>query len=296
MNTDRGVLMFAHNNLEIDYFRLAVVNSLLIKKNMNQHNISVVTDQHSYDYALGTLGADLINLAISNVILVEKDPDFKSKNIRTYKDTSHTAKPLPFYNLNRADAYDLSPYTETLLIDTDYLVLSDLLNQCWAHNNELMMNYQYQDIMSERYMPELDRLNGLGIPLYWATVVYFRKSDHCRTFFNLAKHVQQNAQYYKELYRWKGNLFRNDHSFSIAAHMVSGFLEKGVPQLPVKLYKTFDTDDVLRANSANSLTLLLEKPRSPGDFIITNWQGLDVHVMNKWAINRVSEELLRYAI
>lgn len=295
MTTDRGILMFAHNNLEIDYFRLAVVNSLLIKKNMGQHNITVVTDQHSYDYGVQTLGLDLINQAISNLVIVEKNPEYKSKNIRTYKDTSHNAKPLPFYNLNRADAYDISPYAETLLIDADYLVLSDLLNQCWSHNNELMLNYQYQDAMSERCMPGLDRLNGLGIPLYWATVVYFRKTDLCRSFFNTAKHVQQNPQFYKDLYRWHGNLFRNDHSFSIAAHMVSGFSEKGIPQLPVKLYKTFDTDDVLRANSATSLTLLLEKPRSPGDFIITNWDGLDIHVMNKWAINRVSEELLAHA-
>jgi hypothetical protein len=295
MNNDRGILMFAHNNLEIDYFRLAVVNSLLIKKNLDEHNITVVTDQHSYDYAVNSLGEELIKSAISNIIMVEKDPAFKARNIRTYKDTSHTAKPLPFYNLNRSDAYDLSPYNETLLIDVDYLVLSDLLNQCWDHNNELMMSWHYQDVMSERQMPELARLNGLGIPMYWATVVYFRKSDHTQTFFNLVRHVKQNPQFYKDLYRWKGNLYRNDFSFSIAAHMVSGFSEKGVPQLPVKLYKTFDTDDVLRANSANSITLLLEKPRSPGDFIITNWQDLDIHVMNKWAINRVSEELLRYA-
>jgi hypothetical protein len=295
MKAECGILMFAHNNLEIDYFRLAVVNSLLIKKNLGQHNITVVTDQYSYDYAISTLGEDLVNHAISNVILVEKDPEYKSRNIRTYKDTSHNAKPLPFYNLNRADAYDISPYQQTLLIDVDFLVLSDMLNQCWSHNNELMMSYEYQDVMSERCMPGLDRLNGLGIPLYWATVVYFRKTDLARSFFTAAKHVQQNPEFYKDLYRWKGNLFRNDHSFSIAAHMVSGFSEKGIPQLPFKLYKTFDTDDVLRANSAKSLTLLLEKPRSPGDFIITNWQDLDIHVMNKWAINRVSEVLLEYA-
>ena len=30
---NKGFLMFAHNNSEIDYFRLAVVNALLIQKN-----------------------------------------------------------------------------------------------------------------------------------------------------------------------------------------------------------------------------------------------------------------------
>ena len=28
----KGVIMFAHNNSEIDYFRLAVVNALLVQK------------------------------------------------------------------------------------------------------------------------------------------------------------------------------------------------------------------------------------------------------------------------
>jgi len=41
--------------------------------------------------------------------------------------------------------------------------------------------------------------------------------------------------------------------------------------------------------------MYLEKPRSPGDFMLTKWQGIDLHIMNKWAINRVSEELLEYA-
>ena len=38
-NNTRGVLMFAHNNTEIDYFRLAVVNALLVQKNLGIKNI-----------------------------------------------------------------------------------------------------------------------------------------------------------------------------------------------------------------------------------------------------------------
>jgi len=36
---NKGFLMFAHNNSEIDYFRLAVVNALLIQKNTGVKNI-----------------------------------------------------------------------------------------------------------------------------------------------------------------------------------------------------------------------------------------------------------------
>jgi len=284
--------MFAHNNAEIDYFKLAVINSLLIQKHLGISNITVVTDPHSYSYAVKSLGEDLIKSAINNLIVVEKDKEFKSQNIRVFKDTSHTAKQLPFYNINRCDAYDLSPYDETILLDVDYLILSDTLNQCWGHNEEIMMNWRYQDIMFDRKDYTLDRLNPFGITMYWATVVYFKKSAYAETFFNLVKHVKNNIAYYKDLYRWSGNLYRNDYSFSIAAHVMSGFVDKGIPQLPTTLYKTFDTDDIHKAIDEKTLIMYLEKPRSPGDFILTKWSGVDLHVMNKWAINRISEEML----
>ena len=294
-SNSRGVIMFAHNNTEIDYFRLAVVNALLVQKNLGIKNVTVVTDPHSLKQGEKTLGKRLIKKAINNIIVIEKDKKFKALNQRLYKDTSHTTKYLPFYNVNRCDAYELSPYDETLLIDVDYLILSDTLNHCWGHNNELMMNWKYQDIMYERKDPSLARLNDMGITMYWATVVYFRKTEYVENFFNIVSHVKNNPQFYKDLYQWQGTLYRNDYSFSIAAHMMSGFVDKGIPQLPTTLYKSFDTDDIHSAVDENTIVMYLEKPRSPGDFMLTKWQGIDLHIMNKWAINRVSEELLEYA-
>lgn len=291
---DRGIIMFAHNNAEIDYFRLAVVNSLLIQRHLGVKNITVVTDPASLEFAEHSLGRELINSAINNIIVVEKDKKFKEQNIRTFKDTSHTAKTLPFYNVNRCDAYELSPYEETILLDVDYLILSDTLNQCWGHNQELMMNWRYQDIMYERKDPTLNRLNDFGITMYWATVVYFRKTPYAESFFNCVKHVKNNRPYYQDMYKWKGYLYRNDFSFSIAAHMMSGFRDRGIPQLPTTLYKTFDTDDIHSAVDDSTLILYLEKPRSPGDFMLTKWSGVDLHVMNKWAINRIGEELINH--
>jgi len=285
--------MFAHNNEEIDYLKLATINAYLIKQNCDVHDITVVTNQHSYDYTVGELGKEFVHNAISNIVITEKDKNFKRANNRLYKDTSHTSKPLPFYNVDRCDAYKISPYDETLLIDADYLILSNNLNSCWGHNNELMMNWSYQDIMSERDDPTLKRLSPSGITMYWATVVYFRKTDFVEQFFKTVEHVRDNREYYQDVYKWPGNLYRNDYSFSVAAHMMGGFVDKGIEQLPVPhLYKTFDTDDVHSAPSKNELVFYLEKPRSLGDFILCKWRGLDVHVMNKWAINRVSEELL----
>lgn len=294
----KGVLMFAHNNVEIDYLKLAIVNSYLIQKNLGltKNQITIVTDSHSLKHTETELSKKVIKGASSNIVIVEKDTDFKHKNIRTFHDTVITSKDLSFYNINRCDAYDISPYDETLLLDVDYLVLSDRLNHCWGHNNEIMMNWEYSDVMFGREYSDLERIGPMGISHYWATVVYFRKTQLTESFFNVAKHVAKNTHYYKDLYKWNGSLFRNDYSFSIAAHVISGFQDRGLPQLPITLYKTFDLDDVHSSPSPNELILYLEKINCPGDFIMTRWKNIDVHIMNKWAINRVAKELLKHAI
>ena len=289
----KGFLIFAHNNEEIDYLKLAAVNARLISDNCGISDVTVVTNKHSYDYTSNTMGEDFLTESFSNIVFVEKDKEFKRSNVRTYKDTSHPAKSLPFYNLDRCDAYELSPYDETILIDADYLILSDVLNSCWGHDNELMMNWSYQDIMVERDDPTLRRLNHTGITMYWATVVYFKKCNFAEQFFKTVKHVRDNRQYYQDVYKWPGNLYRNDYSFSVAAHMLGGFEERGIPQLPLPaLYKTFDTDDIHSVPCKNEIVFYLEKPKALGDFVLTRWKNLDVHVMNKWAINRISETML----
>ena len=82
----KGFMMFAHNNSEIDYLKLAVVNSLLIQKNLGVKNITVVTDPFSLEHAEKTLGKKLIKKAINNIVLVSKDKEFKRKNQRLFKD------------------------------------------------------------------------------------------------------------------------------------------------------------------------------------------------------------------
>ena len=292
----RGIMMFAHNNQEINYLELAIINGLLAQKNLGltADQVTIVTDSSSYDYCKTIMAKDL-ERASTNYILVDTDFEFKYNNTRLFKDTQHTPKVLPFYNINRCNAYDLSPYEETILIDADFLVLSSTLNNCWGHNNELMMNWEYRDAMADRVFPELARLNPLGITMYWATVVYFRKTPEVESFFNMVKHVKDNREYYSELYKFNNGVYRNDYSFSIAAHMWSGYQDKGVPQLPVVLYKTFDNDDIYKM-SGDTLYLYLEKPRSPGDFMLCNWQGIDLHVMNKWALGRISNELRHNAL
>ena len=282
--------MFAHNNTEIDYFRMAVVNAMLIKKHLGV-DVTIVTDQHSYDFVSQTMSANQIDTYVDNIIIKHKDRDFKRTNSKIYRDTTNHQKSLSFYNLDRADAYDISPYDETIMIDADYLILGNTLNSCWGNRNPLMMNYTWQDINFNRKF-DLDRLSVASITQYWATVVYFQKSEHAQSFFTLCKSVRENHSYYKNLYRWPGATFRNDYVFSVAAHMLNGLTDKSVPELPFKLYKSFDFDDIYKVKSHTEISMYLEKPDCAGEYILSNWKDLDLHVMNKWALNRISQQVL----
>ena len=99
-----------------------------------------------------------------------------------YKDTNHTTKPLSFYNKDRADAYELSPNDETILLDADYPVLSNALNNCWGPNNELMMNWSYEDIMYERDDPNTKKITPLVLQCIGQQLCTLKRKL-CRTIF-----------------------------------------------------------------------------------------------------------------
>ena len=134
----RGVLMYAHNNTEIDYFKIACANALMVQKNLGVP-VTLVTDNGSLNWGNKSLGEELVNKCFENVI-VKKVQSFD--NPRSFSDTRHTSKSLQFYNCNHWEAYELSPYDETLFIDADYLIMSSALNGCWGSNNDIMINHQ----------------------------------------------------------------------------------------------------------------------------------------------------------
>ena len=41
----RGILFYAHNNRHIDYGKIALANSCLIKKHMKNNSVTIVTDE-----------------------------------------------------------------------------------------------------------------------------------------------------------------------------------------------------------------------------------------------------------
>ena len=112
---NNGLIFFAHNNPEIDYLKLACVSSSMARYNLGLENITVVTDSNSLEYTSKIINVDKY---IPNIILTDKDQEFKRRNFRNFRDTNHTVKSLSFYNANRCDAFDITPYDETSFLST----------------------------------------------------------------------------------------------------------------------------------------------------------------------------------
>ena len=286
----RGVLMYAHNNTEIDYFKIACANALLVQKNLKVP-VTLVSDEGTVSWGKEALGEDFVNQCFEQIVIVERD--YTYANPRNYSDTSFSSRPLQFYNCKHWQAYKLSPYDETLFIDSDYLIMSSALNNCWGSNKDIMINKTIINIVDTKdsYTKTID---DFGITQYWATVVYFTKSSFSELFFNIVEHIENNYSYFNQLFYFTNRMFRNDNAFSIAVHMLNGFIDSSevISELPIPgLFMSWDRDDILDINGLNDITIYAEKS-TKGTYTLTRLKNQDVHVMNKWAINRFSDKLI----
>ena len=183
----RGILLFGHNNRTIDYGKIALANACLIKKHLKNNSVPLITDEGTVDWLEKSYSKDFIQSKIDNIKVVKRR---MTKNSKRYHDTSYTKKVEQFYNLNRADAYELSPYDETLLIDVDYMIGNSVLDNCWELNYDLQINSDSRDIFASRKLNEFKRIADRSIDFYWATVVFFRKSEENKMFFDLVKIIK----------------------------------------------------------------------------------------------------------
>lgn len=283
--------MYAHNNTEIDYFKIACANALMVQRNLGVP-VTLVTDEGTVDWGRKALGEELVHQCFERVITVDRN--YKFNNPRNFSDTVYSTKNLQFYNCNHWAAYDLSPYNETLFIDADYLIMSDALNNCWGSDNDVMINHTVQSPYGD--LPHTKYIDDFGIRLYWATVIYFKKSELAQHLFSIVQHVQDNYRYYKDLYYFSNGMFRNDNAFSIAVHTMNGFVgtdSLSISQLPItRLLMAWDSGDIHSIPSINDIVLYTEKSESKGTYLLTRLKNTDVHIMNKWAINRFSDRLI----
>lgn len=181
----RGVLIFATNTSDVDYVKIAETNAELIKQHMGLPTTIVQ----------GTRGQNkrLVSGAVTE-----------------------------WHNKGRCDAYELSPYDETLVLDGDYLVFDDSLLKVLdtvedyaIPHKHIYINEQANDTMGKY---------ALG-PMLWATIIAFKRTEKARLLFELSRMIQNNYAYYRALYKLHPGPFRNDATFTIADRIVNGYSE-----------------------------------------------------------------------
>jgi hypothetical protein len=263
---------------------MSVISGGLAKKHLKK-SVSLVTDKFTIDWMKDSQIYDIANTVFEHIIVVEKPQTNNSRKL--YDGTDNVV--VPFINSNRSSAWELTPYDRTLLIDSDYLIFSNRLSEYWNVDSDLMIGESINDIYDNTRVGYHDRyISDVGIKLYWATTVMFTKNTKTKIFFDLVKHIKDNYQYYADTYRFDSRQFRNDIAFSVAKHILNGFEQNNVEELPPVL--TLLDKDVLYSVD-KKLTVLISS-KCDSNFCAAAISDTDIHIMNKQSIIRNKDLLL----
>ena len=105
----KGCLVFAFNNEKINYIKQAESLAVRAKKFLNLHT-TLVTD------------INIQNDLFDKIIVIE-DNSYTVK--KTYRNGNESER-LSFKNSSRVLSYDLTPYDETIVLDSDTLVTENI--------------------------------------------------------------------------------------------------------------------------------------------------------------------------
>lgn len=283
----RGFLMFAYNNDTLDYLSLAAANALLIKKTMPGSKVAVVTEEGTYNW-FQDFRDNIGDRAFDHVIF--QNPG-ETKQTRRHQDTQYWSKELLWINENRASAYDLTPFEETILLDADYLIQDKSLSLAWGSEESFMINHKAVRLDGSPMHSDEVRLSDTSILMYWATCVYFKKDQTSKILFDLVEHVKDNFHEYQALYGFPGNIFRNDYAFSIALHIMHDWKEGTVPSLPSPyILSSFDCDELI--DFGDGLRVLVNDQKERHKFELRSVKGVNLHVMNKFSLGRNIDKII----
>ena len=264
----QGVLLFAHNNERINYLLLAYWQAVRIKKFLDKP-CSVVTDQQSVQSLLD------LNLDPDNIFdkIILNDADTSQKK-------NYCGTRLTFKNIDRYQSFDLTPYDETIVFDTDIVIQSDRLNVLFGSEQDLMVCKHSADTFQRKFSA-FEKLSTYGIDFYWATIFYFRKSTATKVFFNTCQRIKDMYNWYAHIYDVNAGYIRNDHVWSMSLHELN--YPCGI--IPFNLYYILDTDNVVDLKD-NEVVVSNKK-------YLAKIANSDIHAMNKFdLLELVKKEIL----
>ncbi len=255
-----GVLFFCFNNGLIDYTRLTRLATALVHENLKLP-VCVITDENQ------DFGAD-------QVIRVSKPESATSRYFGDYAETA------TWYNVGRESSLDLTPFRHTIVLDSDYLVFSNVLSRCVAMPLALSRSAYFLGPSSDSSMSYMPLTN---MPMYWATVMIF---DSCswpaEAFFTGMKKIRKNWGHIASMSGIDPSLYRNDYVATMALSLIQENRWSREFDLPVDLV-TAGFECVVNKVDKESRSIHLNLLNSTKT--ITT-KGVDVHVFNKKSLLR----------
>jgi hypothetical protein len=290
----QGIVFFAYNTEQIDYVKLAIVAARYVRRHMPDFPVCLITSAGDLDwYERNTPDSDeLLEAAFDEIVLAEPG---HQNNQRTHHDSPWHHFVSEFRNGNKHRVIDLSPYDQTLLLDIDYILQNDQLAYVFDAASAVTLFHHAENLIREPAAPAQRYLYNTGIPMLWSTVVYFdRRQELARMFFDMWAHVADNYEFYKFLYGFPGKMFRTDFCVSIAAHVLNGMgAGELVEDFTQPMIYMSQKDDIAKINGADEWIYLVNDREEPWENSFTKIKNENVHVMNKRAIERHYDDIMK---
>ena len=157
-------------------------------------------------------------------------------------------------------------------MDIDYFCFTDNLLQYLQVDEDFLLHDKIHDLTNKDVYNF--RKNSI-IPMLWATVIIFKKTDRAKSIFETVKYIKQHYQHFCDLYRIDFRNFRNDYAFSIAVNQVNGHIQQKF--LPGKLPTLPGIAKVLEINDTGIAFKYDDK--------INYVENQDVHILDKEIAN-----------
>lgn len=262
----KGALLFAFDNEAFEYRRMAAWSARRIQRHLDLP-VTLVTDCETND--------DVFD----RVIVI----DNPTSGNRYFEDAQRSAS---WHNHSRPGALDLSPYEQTLVLDVDYAVCSSDLSVLFDSDRDFLAHDRAWDVTNLTDYSGLNRFGRNRMPMSWATVMYFRKSDTARLIFDQMESVRQHWKHFCQLYGIIGRgSFRNDYALSIALNLAQGHMPRG-PAIPWGL-ASVDPHHRVTQIDEDSFRIEFVQEEKPRYVTIT---GQDLHIMGKRDLGAIVDQ------
>lgn len=180
MSVDRGFLTIAQNTAEVDYLRLAYAQAMSIKLTMPDSQYCVVVDEDTEKQI-----TDKHRNLFDNIVVLDED----------------YAKQDEWKLANEWQVFNLSPYKETIKVESDILFTRSITH--WWHAFRLRdivlsvgtKNFKGDSATSRVYRRIFD---ANQLPDVYNGLMYFRYSETASEFFDIAEQVFKQWETVKE--------------------------------------------------------------------------------------------------